>query len=373
MDTIAIDSIMNVYIVIALLACLLALLQSIGLWKSGLFAGFLVTIIFYALHYDFGNDYMSYYDWFLSLYHTPFPSTYDEFKEWSRDPGWDLINWCFGVLFGENGFFYLVALFAVIQGYAYYGLIRKYVPEKWYWLSMAIYVFSSPLYLQSFNVMRMAFVMAIFVRLVPRLQSKEFFRPIIVLLLCTFIHASSVILFIVVVFSIIPLRPQIIAITSVMGLLLLLFSTSLVDKMIDIFPTLTSLERFAVYIGDDGNHSFGFGYILKLIPFYIVVVKMMKDEVDSKYHFVISIWLLGVVLQPLSQVSMIIDRITYYFETMSVVVLPIIYATVKNKPLQMSFVMIWFIFAVATIYHYMSPESVFYEPYRHYQTIFSIK
>lgn len=363
---------MITYIIVCIVAILFASTESLGLYKHGLLLGFITTTILYALHYNFGNDYFNYYDWFLETLYSDFPTSFTEFMNWSRDPGWDIINYTFGFLFGEYGFFVLVAALGVLQSYAYYSLIRKYVTQQWYWLSMMVYVFTPALFLQSFNVMRLSLVMCIFVQVIPMLQQKKFFLPLLLLIICTFIHGSSIILIPVALLSLIPLRPRTIAITSVVLLIFCFLGKSLFFSLFTDFGSLHLVDRFEHYLDDQEKNTFRFGYIIGLIPFFILVIKLISNEIDDYYHLVVYIWLIGIIIAPLSGITTIIERLTFYFQPISTVILPLVYAQVKNPILRISFITLWLILACINIHSYMVPDSIFYKPYLKYQTIFSV-
>lgn len=363
---------MVTYIIVCIIAILFALSESLGLYKHGLLLGFIVTTVLYALHYDFGNDYHSYYDWFIETLDTNFPTSFTEFMELSRDPGWDIINYAFGFLFGKYGFFVLVAVFGVLQSYTYYSFIRKYVVQQWYWFSMTVYVFTPALFLQSFNVMRLSLVMCIFVQVIPMLQQKKIFLPLLLLIICTFIHGSSIILIPVALLSLIPLRPRALAIISVVLLISCFLVKSFFTSFFTNFENLHLVARFGHYLDDQEKNTFRLGYIAGLLPLFILIIKLFSESIDNSYYWVVCIWLIGIVIAPLSGITTIIERLTFYFQTASVVVLPLVYAQVKNPMLRISFIAIWLVLASIDIHNYMVIDSIFYESYKEYRTIFSV-
>ena len=361
---------MVTYIIVCIIAILFALSESLGLYKYGLLFGFIVTTVLYALHYDFGNDYHSYYDWFIETLDIDFPTSFTEFMDLSRDPGWDIINYIFGFLFGRYGFFVLVAVFGVLQSCSYYSLIRKYVSPQWYWFSMTVYVFTPALFLQSFNVMRLSLVMCIFALIIPMLQQKKIILPTLLLILCTLIHGSSIILIPVALLSLIPLKPRALAIISIILLISCFLLRSFFTSFFTNFENLHLVDRFAHYLEDQEKNTFRLGYIASLIPFLILIAKLLSKEIDSSYYWVICIWLIGVIITPLSGITTIIERLTFYFQTVSIIVLPLVYSQVKNPIFRISFIAVWLILASIGIHNYMVIDSVFYEPYKEYRTIF---
>ena len=183
------------YIVIfcSLLALLLTYLDTRGMVKNGMFLGFVLITFLQVVHYDYGNDYMSYYNKYFEITQYDFNLQNILDKELYREPGWAILNYCFKP-FGDYGFFMLVAVISTFQGIVIYKSIKKYVPNSQWPYAVFIYLFSTSLYLMEFTMLRQMLVMIIFIALWPLIERRKFVIPLIILYLCSFIHASSIIL-----------------------------------------------------------------------------------------------------------------------------------------------------------------------------------
>ena len=116
-------------------------------FKYGLEVAWLILFVFLAIRYDFGNDYMAYYDDFEML------NSYAKFgidSDAHNEPGWQIL--CH--LFNPLGFFAMVAFLTAIECYILYRFIKEYVPERYYWFAIFLYVFTPSIMLVGASMMR---------------------------------------------------------------------------------------------------------------------------------------------------------------------------------------------------------------------------
>ena len=116
-------------------------------FKYGLEVAWIIIGIFLAIRYDFGNDYLGYLDGFNYINSW---ATFQIYEEMHAEPGWQLL--CY--LFRPLGFFAMVAVLTLFECYVIYRLIKAYVPERYYWLSIFLYVFTPSMMLIGASMMR---------------------------------------------------------------------------------------------------------------------------------------------------------------------------------------------------------------------------
>ena len=111
---------MFVVIFIGILAVALAALRQRSFKTVPLKLSLFVIFVFLALRYDYGNDYAGYYMRFLNLPNEDsiLDIQYVRGYEW----GWEYLNYTFYRLFGNNGFFIMVALLAAVHCFVLYHL-----------------------------------------------------------------------------------------------------------------------------------------------------------------------------------------------------------------------------------------------------------
>lgn len=113
---------MIVLIIASIIALLCVYLKQRKKYVYGLEAAFIITTILAAIHYDFGPDYMVYYNFFNNWTRdVELSFNLSDMQEVFKDPGWVIL--C--LLFKPIGFFGMVAVLSVVQNYIYYSFIKK--------------------------------------------------------------------------------------------------------------------------------------------------------------------------------------------------------------------------------------------------------
>lgn len=367
---------MNTIIFGGIIAILCAILQSIGIWRYGLFFGFAITTTLLAIHYDVGNDYMAYWDWFEESLYTPFPNSLTEFLEISRDPGWDILNILFGRLFGDNGFILMVATLSVIEGFCYYTFIKKFVPTSWYWFAMALYVLNTHFFILTFSMMRQSLVMALLLQCYTLMQQKKVIGPLILILLLSTIHYSVLFCLPLLAIPFISIKnKKYIAIILIVLWLVFLVATNILEPIISKFATLSdSFNRYVdVYSDYESDMTFGVGYLLRLIPFFYMIYGLFINRFEENDIPFILIWSLTIILTPLGTIIPLFSRLFFYFELASITVFPRIMQVANSLLLRSVITLSTLLLSVIAMYEgfYLS-TGVYYDSFHNFHTIFEV-
>lgn len=366
---------MDIILLWGSIAILCAALQSLGIWKYGLFCGFLITTTLLAIHYDFGNDYWSYYDWFEESLSTPFPKSIADFLELSRDPGWDILNLLFGKLFGMNGFFVMVASLSIIEGVCYYTFIKKCIPQSWYWFAMALYVLNNHFFILTFSMMRQSLTMALLLLCFIWIQEQKMLRPLLTILLLSTIH-NSALLCIPIVF--IPLlsfaNPKVWAILLFIVWLLFLVTSSILEPILTNFASFT--EAFARYVEtytDDSKITFGLGYLLRLLPLFSLLYGLYTNQFAKEEIPILIIWSLSILLLPFGTIVPMFGRLLFYFELAGLAALPKIINISKTIPVKCVLALSILLLVVIALYDsFYKPTAVYFDYYLNFHTVFEV-
>lgn len=149
------------YIVLfcSLVALLFTHLETKGKMKGGMKLGFILITLLGVIHYDYGNDYMPYYELSNQVTKYSFNLKAILAKEYYRDPGWVILCFLFKPI---GGFFMMVAVLNVIQNCIVYRFIRRNVEKKWWVMALFVYLFVTGYYLMAFSMMRQMFVVIMF-------------------------------------------------------------------------------------------------------------------------------------------------------------------------------------------------------------------
>lgn len=358
-----------------IIAIICASLQSIGVWRYGLFCGFLITTTLLAIHYDFGTDYWAYFDWYEESLSTPIPNSIAEFLEINRDPGWDLLNILFGRIFGEDGFFIMVAVLSIIEGLCYYTFIKKCVPSQWYWLAMTMYILNNHLFILTFSMMRQSLVMAILLICFIWIEQKKVILPTLTILLASTIHNSILICLPIIFLSYIPMNNQkpLAIILTILWIVLLLASTLLESILTQIASLTEIFERYVETYTEDSEMTFGLGYLLRLLPFFCLIWGLFTNKFTKEDIPILLIWSLTIILTPFGRIIPLFARLLFYFELAGLVAIPKLITVFNSKLVTLLLIFsTLLLFAYALNDSFYSPTSVYYDTYLNYHTIFEI-
>lgn len=366
---------MNTIILWGIIAILCAMLQSVGVWKHGLFFGFAITTILLAIHYDFGTDYWAYFDWYEQSSYLPIPKSISDFLEISRDPGWDLLNIIFAKAFGTNGFFVMVTVLSIIEGLCYFIFIKKQVPTTWYWFAMALYVLNNHFFILTFSMMRQALVMAILLPCFMLIQQKRIIAPLVIILILSTIHNSVLLCLPLVVIPFIPINNQkLIAILLIVLWMVFLLASNILEPILKQMASFTdSFGRYVDVYSKESDMTFGVGYLLRLVPFFYMLYGLFVNRFEDKDIPFMLIWSLTIILTPFGAIIPLFARLLFYFELTGFVIYPKIVMK-SNYMLTRSFIvlsiMLLVIYALSNSFY--DSSSVYYDSYLKYHTIFEV-
>ena len=136
---------MALYLFIVFVAVALALLDS-KKESGGLKAAFVLITIFLGIRYMYGSDYPAYLDLFKQ-YNTDGIPIWDIKGMLESDIygelGWQILN----KLFKPFGYFGLIMALSVFENIVIYKMVKEYVPSRWYWLAIVVYMLNTRLFL----------------------------------------------------------------------------------------------------------------------------------------------------------------------------------------------------------------------------------
>lgn len=153
--------------------------------KYALFASVSVIFLFMALRYDYGIDYMEYYDAFEEISYLSFAELHEaSLVDW----GYVFSNWLFARL-GMN-FFCFVAVVTLFQCFVLYRTIRQYVPNEYHWLAITIYLFNPSMMLIQCSALRQSIAIFLFLYSIRFIIEKKLLWFIACIVIGGFFHRS---------------------------------------------------------------------------------------------------------------------------------------------------------------------------------------
>jgi len=331
--------------------------------KNGLRISFSIIFIFLGLRYNFGNDYQAYLNSFIGI------NSYnriDFFDETVRlEPGWVFL--C--RLFKPLGFFIFVIALALINCIIYYHFIKKYVPVKYYWLAVFLYIFNPEFMLVHTSAMRQSVSIGLFIFSLDYLFKKDAIRYFLCVGIAWLFHSSSLILIPVFFLRLLKWKINKAYIPIYISILILLF---IFGNFFQLYLNQFVNNYFLQYeiyhdIGGSGIGT-GLGLLYLSIPFTLLLYYESFQKKEISLLFKISIF--SFVFVPLSLMLLIITRIGMFFLPSTIIAYPIIQSSLK-KPNSKTIFFVSLIFMTLYNYFQFFQSATYKTHFATYQTVFS--
>lgn len=351
-------------ILLGILSMFFAWLESSGNYKHGLKFSFGLIFLFLALRYNFGNDYMGYLRNFIEVNKYFTVDFFD--KSLHVEPGWIFLCRIFRPL----GFFTMIASLALLNCIIYYRFIHKYVPVKYFWFAVFLYIFTPGFMLMHATAMRQSLAIVLFIYSLDYLYKKDAIRYFICVGLASLFHSSALILLPVYFLSVLNWK-----INLTTGVILVSISLSLFLFGKSIQPNLTQFisryfERYEVY-NEEGFVSTGLGVLYLFVLFIITIYFGRFQKRQSALVFKIAI--ISFIFIPLSLIIQLSGRLGMYFTPATLIVYPIILRDHKRPIFKLIFfVLLIFITTFQFYQFFYSSVSVYKDFFGTYKTIFSV-
>lgn len=363
---------MIVLLTVSLIALLLTYLETIGKLKDGMMWGFVLVTIIAAIHYDYGNDYMSYMQTYKDITYFDFNLSSILAGDVWKEPGWALLNYAF-IPFG--GFFGLVAALSVLQNVIYYKAIKRYVDKEWWPMAVFIYLFSTSLYVLNMSMMRQGLAISLFVWAFLYFKDRRIIPSLLILIAAASVHNSAKILLPFVLWGFIPMGKRFSKYMSYFYAVMFVVLYMNADFVNTIFMAFTTYKDFAVYsdyyANDNRTIKIGIGFIINLIPLIISLLYLLKkQDTEIWKRRLVCIACIGSFIIPFSLIIPLIGRVGMYFSAYTIFSIPITYKWITRKELKLLFMLIYLLITLYDYFGFFSSE-VFSKEYSTYKTIFS--
>lgn len=334
---------------------------------------FVLLTIIAAIQYGYGTDYMRYYELWDERYASKDVATLIENffnqTDWT-EPGWMLLNAIFGF---KNGFFVLIAIVSIVENYIYYRLIKDYVPAKWRWFAVFLYVCMDNLYLLNFSMFRQGLTVALFVAAVMLMNKRKLLPAIAVIVLSLTIHLSAAICIPFIALYFMPLKK-----TSALAVFLLLFTfvifvfKGVIISALDMMSSFEELGKYSNY-GRKTLGGVGIGYILIHIPNVVILYALFTDKlIKTREQRVIALLAFcDMLITPLQFYGAdMAGRLSVYFMCFRVASLPVIYSNIRVRGIRIGLVSISVFTTLLMYYQFFKNYTEGYS--EGYRTIFSV-
>lgn len=340
---------------------------------------FFIIVFVACIHYNYGNDYKGYYwNWeFISKnsLKTLLSVSRFNFHNYAKpEIGWIVLNRIFRF---RNGFYYMVAVLNIIEGAIYYRFIKKFVPQKLFFWSFFLYVFTYKYYLLNFSMMRQGFAMTLVLLSFMYFCDKKYIKMTLVLAISISIHSASIVLIPVFVLckfeQKIKLRTFSLIILIVTALIFL--ASSLSSRIFDYLISLPFFSDYKTfYAGNVSENSIGLGFLLLTIPYMVMIYHMMfnSKDITIEYRYLIILSYVAFLTKPFEFLgAALVTRIGYYFSIFDIAIVPILYAKIKRPIIRL---ILFFSLIVITVFTYIGfyKDPTYQEYFAEFHTIFEL-
>ncbi len=353
---------MFVVIALNILAVFFAYLNSYKEFRHGLKISFTLIFIFLALRYNFGNDYMAYYSHFLTINNYTSINYFN--KSFQFEPGWQLLCRVFKPL----GFFAMVIFLALINCIVYYRFINRYVPVKYYWLAVFIYVFDPTFMLINISAMRQSLAIALFLTSIPYIYKKDLIRFLLCIGVAYIFHSSALILLPLYLLGIFNWE-----INKAISFILVALFASLFLFQKTLVPYLNSFinsyfEKYEIYQGAASTIGTGLGVLYFSALFILVLYYARFQHMETALVFKITI--ISFMFIPLGLLIPLIGRVGMYLVPATIITYPVILMNMKKPAYKIIFVAL-LVFMTTYIFYQFFISDTYRAGFGTYHTIFS--
>lgn len=364
---------MIVVVFCSILSMLLTYLDSKERLRNGMAFSFVLLAFLGVIHYDYGNDYMAYYNIYNSIIYYKGSVTDILSGDVYKDVGWTVLCLLFSHF---GGFFVLIAAISIFENFTYYFLIKKFVPQRHWAFALFIYLFNYTYYLLNFSMLRQGLAIALGVMAVILLKktTHKYILPIILLFVAFSIHSSSLICSLAYILCFFQYKntKSLSIILSVLFVAFIL-SRDFMASFIEPFLVFDTFDGFLDKYSERGQvQGLGLLFLVNSIPLFVAASLYYKEatlSIDEKHLLLLAS--IGVMIVPFSTIALMISRLAIYFSVFSIVAFPIMYNKIANRSFRGALVAL---FIASQIYSYCDffTSQTYSIPYREFKTIFSV-
>ena len=313
-----------------MLAVFFAYMARFEFLKFGLKISFLIIFFFLALRYNFGNDYTGYLRDFIEL-NSLSKIDYFNIAYFHYEPGWLLL--C--RIFGKLGFFVMTSFLASLTCVVYYQFIKKYVPFRYYWLAIFLYIFTPSFLLIQASAMRQQFAVVIFIFSINYIHEKKPLKYFLCILIAYSFHSSALILLPFYFIGYLNKRIS----KAGMGIILSIFISlfllmSIIGRYVNDLIT-SYFQRYETY---QASGSVGTGLGIIYFSVFLFLVLLFEKYQTREMSIIFKIAIVSFIFIPLSLYIQLIARMIMYFGMATIIAYPVLAKNMNKSAYRTIFV-----------------------------------
>jgi transmembrane protein EpsG len=353
-------------IIINLIAVFFAWLESINITKHGLKVSIFTIFLFLGIRYDYGNDYMNYLAAFDVLSVEGLTVSTNLAVRTDQDYGWIILN----MLFKPIGFFGLILSIAAFNSLVIYKFIKRYVPSKYYWFSLFVYVFSPYMMLITASAIRQSIAISIFLLSINYLIDKKILKYLVLITVASFFHKSAFVLYLLIILPYINIKFRLHYVPIAIFSFIILVASG--DPILYVVQLLVGnmFLAYETFLLTD-NRGFGGGVmILYYIFIYTIIMFYAINDRTKSNLLMYYLALVSLFLLPIIMILPMADRINFYFTPILIAVYPMILTLIKSVLIRFAYLSV-IIVQIVYMYYSFFQSNTWIDSYSTYQTIFN--
>ena len=275
--------------------------------------------ILMAFRYSIGLDYQMYAFGFNNMQEAGFGTL--SYKDW--ETGFVIFTKLLGMIPGMDYQWYMIVLsvIAILP-----AAIFIYKNSEMPWLSTILYV-NMFVYFMCMNFLRQMIALSLMMLAWHFMKRNKFILYAVIILIASFFHQTA--LFMIPVYLLVKMKPGLKELL-IYGFIMLWFytaSTNLIDLVTNFYHEEYKESVFIVE---------GVSFVYAILPLFItiaafVLVKMETINLTSENRYLTNLTLIGTIMMVTMSKHSIIERLSYYFIIFMILLVPVIYQSLKTK------------------------------------------
>lgn len=311
----------------------------------GLLYAFGILLFFFMLRDHYGNDYQNYLDIFNQI--NGYGRNGQNLGRYEL--GWLVIN----KILGPFGFHAVLFAHLLILLYPFYHLVKRYVPPKYWWLSLFLICFNPQIFLLSLSMLRQSAAQSFILLAVDAVIMSQRARSICFAGTALLFHYSSAIFFPFVFLKDIfkKIRPASLLIIMAVMLYILSTNDSIVEYLLVYITTNEQvMEEYGHYAMIESEGGSGYGVLLQYLLLLPALFSYKKlNEID---YLLIFLYLVGFLFVPFGKFMVLFLRLSGYFTIFSVFLLPRVISKCNNRMVNWATYFIMFVYYLYSYYDF---------------------
>lgn len=230
-------------------------------------------------------------------------------------------------LFTKNAFVFLIILAFLTNYFVFRGLWRF---RKKISLGLAVFIYSSQYYFQSFNLMRIYFAASILIFGAYLIFEKKYLNYFFVLLVAFLFHYSIIFAICAYVIFLVLLKMRkeafsLKVILCILAVLLLIILMKSISSLLLRFDSLPMIKRYANYLSNISFNAIGFRWLFNILPLVLCMYLSQLFKNGSVLRdFTLAYFTMTLLISLLAYSVPVIGRGTIVLNLPLIIILPLL-------------------------------------------------